>query len=89
LAGKKFGSSICQSYNYGMKNTGRKSVKGSTTSAPMLVKATATKASGTAARQPPTMEEIARRSYQIFLERGGEHGHDLEHWVQAEHDLGA
>jgi hypothetical protein len=41
------------------------------------------------AAHPPTSEEIARRSYEIFLERGSEHGHALEHWIQAEHDLGA
>ena len=69
-----------------MKNNGRKVVKGSTTSAPMLVKATPAKASPAASKMP-TVEEIARRSFEIFLERGGEHGHDVEHWIQAEHDL--
>jgi Protein of unknown function (DUF2934) len=71
-----------------MKNTGRKSVKGGTTSAPMLVKAATAKASTNEVTRPPTRDDVARRSFEIFLERGGVHGHDVEHWVQAERDLG-
>ena len=29
-------------------------------------------------------EAIAQLAYQFFLERGGEHGHDLEDWTRAE-----
>jgi hypothetical protein len=32
-------------------------------------------------------EEIARRAYLFFLERGGEHGHDLTDWLRAEAEL--
>jgi hypothetical protein len=35
----------------------------------------------------PNLEDIARRAYQLFEERGGEHGHDLEDWLQAEGEL--
>ena len=35
----------------------------------------------------PTHDEIARRAYQLFEERGREHGRDLEDWLQAERDL--
>jgi hypothetical protein len=28
--------------------------------------------------------EIARVAYELFLSRGGEHGHDLEDWTEAE-----
>lgn len=42
-----------------------------------------------ASKGAPTHEEIARRSYEIFLEQGAIHGHDLEHWVQAERELSA
>ena len=28
--------------------------------------------------------KIRRRAYEIYLERGGEPSHDLEHWLQAE-----
>ena len=36
---------------------------------------------------PPTRAEIGRRAYEIFLERGSIHGHDLDDWLQAEHEL--
>ena len=32
-------------------------------------------------------ENIRRRAYEIYLERGGEPGHDLEDWLQAEREL--
>jgi Protein of unknown function (DUF2934) len=35
----------------------------------------------------PTRAEIARRAYEIFLERGEVHGRDLDDWFQAEHEL--
>ncbi len=30
---------------------------------------------------------VARRAYELFLARGGEHGHDLEDWLRAESEL--
>jgi hypothetical protein len=35
----------------------------------------------------PTREDIARRAYQLFEDRGGEHGHDWDDWLQAEREL--
>ena len=35
----------------------------------------------------PSQEEIARRAYELFLARGGEHGHHEEDWQRAERDL--
>lgn len=35
----------------------------------------------------PTEEEIRRRAYQRFLDRGGEHGQHLVDWVEAEKEL--
>jgi hypothetical protein len=35
----------------------------------------------------PTQEEIELRAYQIYIERGGAHGHDVDDWLQAEHEL--
>ena len=32
-------------------------------------------------------EDIARRAYELFLERGGEHGHDVEDWLRAESEI--
>ena len=37
--------------------------------------------------QRPTHQEIAARAYQIFLERGCQHGHDRDDWLQAEYEL--
>ena len=35
----------------------------------------------------PTHEEIELRAYQIYVERGGAQGNDLEDWLQAESEL--
>jgi len=32
--------------------------------------------------------EIRQRAYERFCERGGEHGRDLEDWLEAERELG-
>jgi len=32
-------------------------------------------------------ENIRRRAYEIYLDRGGELGHDLADWFQAEREL--
>jgi len=37
----------------------------------------------------PTHEQIARRAYEIFIERGQQAGRDLEHWLEAEKQLRA
>jgi Protein of unknown function (DUF2934) len=35
----------------------------------------------------PTREQIERRAYEIYLARGGQHGHDLADWIMAEREL--
>jgi len=35
----------------------------------------------------PAREEIELRAYQIYVERGGAQGQDVEDWVQAEREL--
>jgi Protein of unknown function (DUF2934) len=35
----------------------------------------------------PTREQIARRAYELFLARGGAHGHHEQDWFQAEREL--
>lgn len=32
-------------------------------------------------------EDVARLAYELFEDRGREHGHDLEHWLTAEQEL--
>jgi len=39
------------------------------------------------AKIPPTREEIALRAYQIYLERGGAPGNELQDWTRAEREL--
>ena len=38
---------------------------------------------------PPAHEEIARRAYAIWLQRGGGEGGEAEDWAQAERELSA
>ena len=45
-------------------------------------KRTAARAAGS-----PTHEQIAARAYEIYLERGCQHGHDMDDWLQAEYEL--
>jgi len=35
----------------------------------------------------PTEEQVRARAYQLYLDRGGQHGHDRDDWLQAEYDL--
>jgi hypothetical protein len=34
-----------------------------------------------------TSGDIARRAYDLYLARGGEHGHHVDDWIQAEREL--
>jgi hypothetical protein len=47
----------------------------------------ATKSTKAAAKAAPSYDEIAKRSYELFLARGGEHGHAEEDWLAAEREL--
>lgn len=35
----------------------------------------------------PTHDDIANRAYELFLQRGAEHGQDFEDWLAAEREL--
>jgi pyocin large subunit-like protein len=84
-----------------MKITGRKTVKGGTTSAPKTVTKSASAAAAPAAaaavvaaaapaeKAAPTRGQVARRAFEIYLARGGAPGHEVEDWAQAERELGA
>ena len=39
------------------------------------------------AARVPTENDIARRAYELFVERGGEHGRDLDDWLSAKREL--
>ena len=32
-------------------------------------------------------EDVPRRAYELYLERGGQDGHDVEDWLRAEADV--
>lgn len=38
---------------------------------------------------PEMLEQIRARAYELFEQRGGEQGHDLEDWLQAEAEITA
>jgi hypothetical protein len=38
-------------------------------------------------RREPSEEEIAHRAYELYLQRSGEQGKDVEDWIRAEKEL--
>jgi hypothetical protein len=74
-------------------NTGRKTVKGRTTSAPKISKSTEPEAVVTApastGKAPPSQDAIALLAYELYLKRGREDGHQTEDWLAAERALSA
>jgi hypothetical protein len=36
---------------------------------------------------PDAQQSIQQRAYELYLKRGQEPGHELEDWVQAEHEV--
>lgn len=46
-----------------------------------------TKASPTSESWTPTHEQIAKRAYQLWQERGQAHGQDIQDWLNAEAQL--
>jgi hypothetical protein len=45
------------------------------------------KSTNSSEADPPTHDQIQLRAYYIHLERGGEHGYDIEDWLAAEREL--
>ena len=37
----------------------------------------------------PVDDRIARRAYELFIERGAQHGNDLDDWLRAEREVSA
>jgi hypothetical protein len=35
----------------------------------------------------PSREAVELRAYELFVERGGQHGHDVDDWLRAELEL--
>lgn len=40
-------------------------------------------------KREPSHIEIASRAFEIYVSRGGEHGHDVSDWSEAERQLKA
>lgn len=54
----------------------------------MAVKAPSnTTSKSDAKKAPPTYHAIAARSYELYLARGQQDGHDVEDWLAAEAEL--
>ncbi len=45
------------------------------------------RASGGKIISPSLEEQISRRAYELYEQRGREHGHDNEDWVKAEREI--
>ena len=45
------------------------------------------RAEDTSANHAPNHDEIRRRAYEVYLERGGLPGRELEDWLQAESEF--
>jgi Protein of unknown function (DUF2934) len=41
------------------------------------------------AESPPSRDEVQKRAYERYLERGGSDGADLDDWLEAERELEA
>ena len=41
----------------------------------------------TVTKPEPTHDQIASRAFEIYASRGGEHGHDVGDWFEAERQL--
>ena len=35
----------------------------------------------------PSRDDVARRAFELYCERGGQDGHDVQDWLQAEREL--
>ena len=49
--------------------------------------AAARPASAAAPAAQPSMDDIQRRAYERYLERGGNHGQHFDDWLEAENEL--
>lgn len=68
-----------------VKTTRTKTTK---TSAPKIARARKTEVTSAAdVTTQPAHELIAMRAYERWCARGCEHGHDVEDWLAAEHEL--
>ncbi len=70
-----------------MARNSAKSTTSSTNTSHQAVSQGNTMRGNTLQRSGPTHEQIARRAYEIYLARGGQHGNHEQDWHQAEREL--
>lgn len=70
--GSKVAGHVRSAYPSEMGTQRKKTVKAAT-EAPMIAR-----------RVELGPDAIAAKAYELYLERGGEHGHDVEDWLRAE-----
>jgi len=56
---------------------------------PMIAEKPVAQLAPTATSAPSAEEQIRLRAYQLYEQRGCEHGHDVEDWLMAERELRA
>jgi hypothetical protein len=57
------------------------------TTPPSSPDATASAAATAEKKSEPSVDDIRRRAYERYLERGGRHGQHFDDWVEAEKEL--
>ena len=55
---------------------------------PMIAEKPVAQLAPAAASALSVEEQIRQRAYQLYEQRGCEHGHDVEDWLMAERELG-
>jgi hypothetical protein len=61
--------------------------KGNGTTGPHATATQVAETGETSVRNAARDEEIRRRAYEIYLQRGEQPGHELDDWLQAEREL--
>jgi Protein of unknown function (DUF2934) len=74
--------STCEGKDSGMTLKGKRSE-----TLELHANAVQSQADDISANGAPNHDEIRRRAYEIYLERGGLPGHELEDWLQAERGI--
>jgi Protein of unknown function (DUF2934) len=76
-----------RNHAYGTEEVGMSAkAKASGTTATLRTSASANTGGSTVGSSTPD-EAMRRRAYEIYLERGGQPGHELDDWLQAEREL--
>ena len=70
-----------------MSPRARKQTQTMTEIEPGTVAGAATLAPPSSSTGPSRLDRITRRAYEIYERRGGQHGHSVDDWLQAEREI--